>query len=278
MAANRDGVWNEQGAKIKFVIHPYFYQTNWFYALVFLSVVGIILLIYFYRVSNLKKFALARSTFAEKLIESQEAERKRVAAELHDGIGQTLAMINNRAVFISQDIGDSKDREKQFEILTGQTLQAIGEVREISFNLRPYLLERLGLTKALRSLAVKTADANRLDLIKQIDDVDNLFPPKAEMSIYRIVQESLSNVLKHAEADEIIVKVERKQSVLHILVQDNGKGFDVNSPLKKESGSGGFGFISLGERVRMLGGDYKIESEIGKGTKVIVSVGLKNSE
>lgn len=96
LAANRDGVWNQEGKSIKFVVRHFFYQTTWFYISAILSVFGVAFLIFYNRISQLKKIALAKTSFAEQLIESQEAERKRVAAELHDGLGQILALIRNR--------------------------------------------------------------------------------------------------------------------------------------------------------------------------------------
>ncbi|MBS1796605.1 MAG: hypothetical protein JSS81_22420 [Acidobacteria bacterium] len=272
IAANRDGVWNDAGATVRVIVRPHFYQTWWFSALAALAVAAVVWLVYAARVAQLKKINEARTMFAEQLIESQERERKRIAAELHDGLGQTLAMIRNRAILAGEEPGDAALAEEQFGIITEQTGQAIGEVREIAYNLRPYLLDRLGLTKALRSLVVKTAEANKLEVVERIDDLDGLFQPKDEMSIYRIVQESLSNILKHAGARKIEVAVERGENFVRITIADDGKGFDAAAPLKRNANGGGFGLLSLTERVRMLGGTHTIESKIGKGTKIDIII------
>ena len=274
IAANSDGIWNEQGASVNITILPRFHQTWQFIVLSVLAIAAAAYFLFKRRLMRVESQRLAQQNFSRQLIASQEQERKRIAGELHDGLGQTLAMIRNRAILGSEDLNDLNLAEEQFAIITEQTGQAIGEVREIAYNLRPYLLDRLGLTKALHSLVLKTAETGKIKLTEKIDELDNLLPPDSEISVYRIVQECLSNILKHAEADELAVVIKKRETHLQIQIVDDGKGFDPNAPIKKDGG--GFGLLSLNERIRMLGGSFKIESEIGKGTKIDIIIEIVN--
>ncbi len=274
-AANSDNVWNEQGASIKIVVYPAFYQTWWFVVLCVLAIALLIFWIYQRRLFAEKRKRAAQEDFSRRLIAAHEAERRRVAAELHDSLGQTLAMIKNRAVFAVQNSNDLEKAKEEFNQITDQSTYAINEVREISYNLRPYLLERLGLTKALKSLFNKTAENSGLKITANIENIDNLFTSEEEMSIYRIVQESLNNILKHAEADEVKINIKKTEQFLTVKIQDNGKGFETNGVVnsnKKE----GFGLLGMAERIKILGGTHTIESVLGQGTNVIFKINIKN--
>ncbi|MEO6590063.1 MAG: two-component regulator propeller domain-containing protein, partial [Pyrinomonadaceae bacterium] len=271
IAANSDNVWNNEGAAIEITVLPPFYRTFWFVGLAILSfgVVGFAL--YKRRVSELERRRTVQEEFSRRLINAHETERRRIAAELHDSIGQSLAMIKNSAVFGSQTAADLPAAKEQLAEIQEQSAHAIAEVREIAYNLRPYLLDRLGLTKAIRSLLNKTAEAYPIKIVSEIDEVDELFPNETELSIYRIVQESLNNVIKHAHASEVKVLIEKNERSIFISIEDDGKGFDANAESNGDN-RGGFGLFGMAERVRMLGGTIAIESERGKGTKILIKV------
>jgi len=245
IADNGDGVWNLEGKSLRVSVLPPFYQTVWFYALCVLAIYGAAFVVYKIRINRLEKAHRAQEDFSRRLINAHEAERSRVAAELHDSIGQTLAMIKNRAVFGTQTTENLAAAHEQFDAITAQTMQAIGEVREISYNLRPYLLENLGLTKAIKSLVHKIEEVPLLTIDARICNVDNLFAPEAEMSVYRIVQESLNNVAKHAEADEAALIIEKTNAIVTIKIADDGRGFDKNAPPKTDAEKAASGFWEL---------------------------------
>ncbi len=271
IADNSDGVWNTEGASLRILVLPPFYNTVWFAALCIFAAFGAAFMLYKIRISRVVKARQAQEDFSRRLINAHEAERRRVAGELHDSIGQTLAMIKNRAAFGSQTENDAEAKE-QLAAITSQTTQAIGEVREISYNLRPYLLETLGLTKAIRSLVKKFEEVHLLNIDARIDDVDGLFSNEAEMSVYRIIQESLNNVAKHSDADEADLIIERNGTAVTITIADNGRGFDQNAAPKTDAGNGGFGLLGITERVRMLGGTLDIQTAIGGGTKLTFKI------
>jgi signal transduction histidine kinase/ligand-binding sensor domain-containing protein len=260
VAGNNDGIWSEP-ATIKIVVNPPFWRTWWFILLCFLAAALLIYGLFRLRILQLQRQNIAQKEFSRRLINAHESERRRIAAELHDSIGQSLATIKNSAIFAVQSVKDLTQAKEQFEEITEESGNAIAEVREIAYNLRPHLLDRLGLTKAISSMLNRTADNLQMKMFLQIDDIDDLFDNEAELSIFRIIQESLNNILKHAEASEIRVTIERQEDLVNIKIEDNGKGFDTTS-----QNQSGFGLLGITERVRMLGGTLLINSEIEKGT------------
>lgn len=276
IAANSDNVWNEQGATLMVKVIPPFYRALWFYAVCLIAFAVFIYLVYRRRVLHLERARLVQEEFSRRLISAHESERRRIAAELHDSIGQSLAMIKNRAVLSAESSTDENTR-KQIDMITAQTTQTIGEVREISYALRPYLLDHLGLTKAVKSLLNKITETSELNVESELDDVDNSFDGEAEISIYRIIQESLSNILKHAEASEVQVFLKKSERNLTVLISDDGKGFDPNAVESASYGAGGFGLLGIAERVKMLGGTREIESEVGGGTNILIRIPLRES-
>ncbi len=265
IAANANGVWNNEGAAVKIIVHPFFYQTWWFRILAALAVSFIVWLIYHNRVSHLREIAETKTKFSRQLIESQEAERKRIAAELHDGLGQNLVVIKNRAM-LGINKGEDKERvAKELKNISESATQALEEVREITNNLRPQLLDRLGLTKAITAMLKKVSGV--IEIESEIDSIDNIFNETQEISIYRIVQESLNNIIKHSNASDAIVKIKRDESKVLITIEDNGKGFDVLNVK-----AGGLGLVGLKERAQLLNGEFLIDSKIGEGTKIRVEI------
>jgi signal transduction histidine kinase/ligand-binding sensor domain-containing protein len=269
IAANANGIWNSDGAVVKIIVHPYLYQTGWFRVLATLAVGLIIGLIYYNRVSHLRTIAETKTAFSRQLIESQEAERKCIAAELHDGLGQSLVVIKNRAMLGIKKGEDQVRVARELDRISESATLALDEVREITSNLRPQLLDRLGLTKALISMCKKMSGVVEVEC--DVAPIDHLFKESEEISLYRIVQESLNNVIKHSDATNASVKIKRSESRVMITIEDNGKGFEVE---QLKSKSGGFGLVGLRERAQLLNGEFSIESKIGKGTTIQVDIRL----
>ena len=276
IAANSDGVWNTEGAAIHVVVRPPFWRTWWFQAMVAICVLGAAVLVYEYRVLLLKKAQAAQVAFSRQLIQSQEQERKRIAAELHDGLGQSLAIIKSRAAL---GLSQPKDHEKaieQLDEISTAAVHAMDEVREIAYDLRPYQLDRIGLTKALETMLRKTADSSGIIFKLEIDEIDGVFEKETEINLYRIVQESVGNILKHAEATEAFVAIKRDEGEVEISIKDNGKGFHADTAPLREPGRGGFGLFGIAERVHMMRGQAVIDSAPGAGTTVTVKFNVKN--
>ncbi len=273
IAANSDGVWNTEGQRLHIVVLPPFYRTWWFLSLAMLSVVGVAGMVYQRRIAQLQKAQAAQEEFARRLIASQESERKRIAAELHDSLGQNLLIIKNRAILGDQVANNAVSAKEQFGEITDAATQALGEVREIAYNLRPYHLDRVGLTGTLEAMVEKVMEASGISFTIEVEPVDNLLPSEIELSLYRIAQECLNNIVKHSTATAATFRVERDARSLTLTIDDNGRGFSPET-LMADTSRRGFGLLGIAERVRMLGGIYSLRSAPGQGTTTIVKLNL----
>ncbi|MBI3759936.1 MAG: hypothetical protein HY269_09320 [Deltaproteobacteria bacterium] len=274
IADNGAGVWNLEGQHLRVLVLPPFYRTWWFVTLATLALLGLGTAAYQYRVRQLKQAKTAQEEFSRRLIESQEHERQRIAAELHDSLSQSLVIIKNRAVLSLSTPEDAKRAFEQLEEIADSATQAIGEVKEISYALRPFQLDRLGLQKALTSMVKKVAEANGLTITAEIEPLDGLLSQEGEINLYRIVQESLNNIIRHAQATAARVTIKRRFQSLEVQIQDNGQGFVVGASNQHEPGKGGFGLLGLVERARILGAQPLIQSAPGAGTTITLQIPL----
>jgi len=275
-AANSDAVWSESSATLEITVLAPFWRQWWFSGLVAVSLFGLLVFIYQLRLNQLERRRRVQEEFSHRLINAHESERQRIAAELHDGLGQSLLVIKNRSLLGEMSAGDGAEKSHaQFQNISEAATQAIEEVRQITFNLRPYHLNRLGLTQALEAMIETVAAATSIDFHTQIALLDETFPKDAEVIFFRIVQECVNNIVKHSSASEAKIEIFRRESDIFVKIADNGQGFDPaplsTAALKTRSG---FGLIGVAERVRMLGGSYQIESAAGRGTTVVVKIDL----
>jgi signal transduction histidine kinase/ligand-binding sensor domain-containing protein len=273
IAANADGIWNLQGASIDIRVVPPFWRTWWFSLLVLMSLAAAATLLYRRRVAMLHRAKVAQEAFSRRLIESQEAERKRLAAELHDSLGQSLSIIVNRADLLLSKRQDEERTAAHVSEIAATASEAIREVRAIAYQLRPVELDRLGLTKALRAMAKKVARSTGIPIDAEVDEIDDLFDGESEINLYRIVQECISNIVKHSAASQANVVIKRNDGVVSLIVHDNGKGFSTTG----SQDNGGFGLKGISERARILGGRYIVQSSPGQGTTFSVFIELKES-
>jgi signal transduction histidine kinase/ligand-binding sensor domain-containing protein len=273
-AANADGVWNDVGQRLQITVVPPVWRRWWFITLGVLGLVATVFFVYRRRVSQLHRARAAQEAFSRQLIESQENERKRIAAELHDSIGQSLLIIKNRAQFALMKSEGNGAANEQIEEITASASQAITEVREIAYNLRPYHLDRIGLTKTIEAMIEKIAAASGIRFTASIANIDGLLSKEAEINLYRVVQEAINNIVKHSGADDASTEVSRKSDAIFIQIRDTGRGFALTTA---EAGPRGFGLISIAERVRMIGGDYNISSTPGQGTTIRIRIDLEGS-
>jgi signal transduction histidine kinase/ligand-binding sensor domain-containing protein len=275
-AWNNQGAVDEAGGAAWLVVQPHYWQTWWFRALALLAVAGAGVLAYHRRVTNLERRRLAQEAFSRQLIESQETERQRIAAELHDSLGQNLLLIKNRAALGLAQVAQPAGVEEQLQNISNAATQAISEVRAIAFALRPYELDRLGLTKAVESMVQKVAETSRVHFATDLDDLAGALSPEEEINLYRIMQEAINNVLKHAGATEVILELKKEPPGLRVSVLDDGRGFDPSARRETAAGQGGFGLSGMAERARLLGGELRVQSAPGRGTRVTVTVPLKS--
>lgn len=273
LACNNDNVWNEKGASIGVIVQPLFWQTAWFRVAAILCAAGFGIALYEIRVLSLKRQRALQESFSRRLIESQENERKRMAAELHDGLGQSLLVVKNYAAMALKEPKLPEKTQKHLHEISDGASTSIEEVRSIARALRPYQLDRFGLTKTLEDAAELAGQAGHINIATTVDNIDGLFSPDAEISIYRIVQEWLNNLVKHSHASNGRMSVRRDGGMLHMILEDDGDGFDYDAIMKRAAT--GFGLANLNERIRLLGGSLKIETAPGKGTRLIVALPCK---
>lgn len=272
--SNNDGVWNEEGTSVKMTITPPYWKTWWFKGLGFMGIVAAAGMTYRQRIEKIKKEKRSQEEFSRKLMTSQEDDRKRVAAELHDSLGQDLMIIKNKAL-ISLKKADNMDKfREQMNEISELTSSTINEVREISYNLRPYELDRMGLTKTILALLERAKNSTEINFIADVNNVDKLFKPEAEINIYRIIQECLTNIIKHSEATEVMLNLRKSEKEIKLFISDNGKGFDTNKQFS-DTGKKGFGLKGIPERVKLFGGAFKIQSAPAKGTSIRITIPFK---
>ncbi|MED1204363.1 sensor histidine kinase [Heyndrickxia acidicola] len=216
--------------------------------------------------------AKQKQEFGLRVIEAQEEERKRLSREIHDGPAQMLANLLLRSDLIEKVYAEKGTDEafKEIKNMKKMARSSLSEVRRIIYDLRPMALDDLGLLPTLKKYLATIEEYNMGTSIHFTNIGDDLrLPPNYEVALFRLVQESVQNALKHAQASEINVKIEVKKDFVVVVVKDNGVGFDVST--KKE---GSFGIVGMKERVEILDGTVTINSKKGMGTVVIVQVPL----
>jgi signal transduction histidine kinase len=201
-----------------------------------------------------------------RLEAAKEDERRHIARELHDEMGPTLTavIINLQLLLESPDKGDAADRVADTIDLVDRL---IDRVRDLSLDLRPPLLDELGLLPALKGYLESQANRTGIE-IKVIDDgPTKALPAEIEIAAFRVVQEAVTNVIRHASASQAIVTVTRENGELLLRVKDDGRGFDVRATLDGASAKT-LGLLGMQERVGILGGEVEIDSAPGRGTEV----------
>jgi signal transduction histidine kinase/ligand-binding sensor domain-containing protein len=271
IAANSDGVWNMEGQSLRITVFPPFYRTWWFMTLAALSMAGAVLAVFKYRVAQLKQAQAAQQAFARQLIESQEAERKRIASELHDSLGQSLILIRNWSLMGASQLEAQSSAREEFDEITATASRAINEVRTIAYNLGPYYLDRLGLAETIRDMINRVAQASGVAFTTDLETLDSSLSREAEINLYRIAQEAINNLVKHSGATEATVALKQTAAGVKLIVSDNGHGFDAAATLSGAR-QRGFGLHGLEERVRLLRGAWSLHSAPGSGTRLEVTL------
>jgi len=175
-------------------------------------------------------------------------------------------------------LGDRDQGQAELSEISSAASLAINEVREISYNLRPHLLDEVGLSEALRSMVRRIAGASTIAFTIDVDAIDRLFSSDAEISIYRIVQEGINNIVKHAKATEARLIVKKQGGGVEFVISDNGEGFDAAFVASRDGSRPGFGLTGMAERVRILGGTYSMSSAPGKGATITIKLRFEDVE
>lgn len=202
----------------------------------------------------------------QAVLEAEERERIRIARDLHDGIGQTLAAARmTLGNYIFQKKIDSVEIKNSLDLLE----ETIREVREISHNMMPSSLTKFGLSSALKQFTNKINTLGKIELELQIVGIKERFDEKIELTLFRIIQEVISNIMRHAEAKKVNIELIKHDDELILIIEDNGKGFDTEN-----IENNGIGLKNIATRVEYLNGSVIFDSTIGRGTSVIVEIPL----
>lgn len=208
------------------------------------------------------------------LVSIQEDERRRISLDLHDGLGQTLSLIKlaveNTAEQVAAGAADAA-RDSLHQVIP-RLKEALLEVRRVAIELRPAILDDLGILPTLSWFFREfEAVCGHIAIEKVLQVSEQEVPAPLKITLYRIIQEATSNIVKHAVADRARVSLYRADDALHLLIQDNGRGFDPASVVYREGECRGLGLVSMKERVALSGGSYRLESSPGFGTTIQAS-------
>jgi signal transduction histidine kinase len=209
----------------------------------------------------------------QRIIEAQEAERHRIAKEIHDDLGQSLAALK---MLIQSSVGpeylENAANKQAYLRVIEYIDEVIEKTRDIASSLRPKIIDTIGLTRAIKKLLAGYRKYKGLHIKAQIGNLNDIQFHGAKVNIYRIVQEALANLYHHAEASHVEVSFRRGKQSLTMVVKDNGKGFLPDKAIREIGHTSKHGLSTMHERARMLGGELKIESEPGKGTVIHLNV------
>ena len=201
----------------------------------------------------------------------QEDERKRLARELHDDTLQSLIALNQRVMMVKRMAGavGLQDALQEIEAMVSQTMD---ELRRLTRALRPIYLEDLGLVTALETLAHETTQTSEVQVEFKATGEERRLPDAAEIAVFRISQEALSNILRHSDATQAEISIAYQPKSLELLIADNGVGFDLPENLADLSNRGHFGLLGMQERAELIGAKLEIRSKAGAGTQLILKV------
>jgi PAS domain S-box-containing protein len=213
---------------------------------------------------------------SSQLLTAQETERRRISKELHDELGGALALLRIEFALMEKNLNEDQTelREK-----CRQNLQYLGQVADnvyrLSHNLSPGLLEDLGLTAALRWLVDHFGKHFNVEVSSNVPELNGFISREAEIMVYRIIQEALANIGKHARAGRVSVAITTLEDRIRFVIEDDGKGFNAEEVYRKDARERGMGLMTMGERVRMLGGLYDLVSQEGQGTRISFAIPRK---
>ncbi|MBI4286480.1 MAG: HAMP domain-containing protein [Chloroflexi bacterium] len=218
----------------------------------------------------------ARRELLRKILTAQEEERKRIARELHDETTQSLiALVMRLETLNAVAVEATRKTGNRLADIKALAVKTLDNVHKTIFDLRPSVLDDLGLLSALRWYAENRLPAAGIRVHVEVPHEERKLPAELEIALFRIVQEAITNIIKHAEARNAMLNVEFVNSAIRIEVEDDGKGFDVKSVSPQVDRTRGLGLLGMEERVTLLGGKFEIESQPGSGTHLTIEVPLE---
>ena len=218
------------------------------------------------------KLEIANQIYMTKVLQGQESERQRIAQELHDSVQQDLVVIANRLQALTAgEPGELPSEVRvQAKDISDMALHAADDVRRISHDLRPSILDQMGLVASFKWLTEHLAEGSGITIDMMVSGVERRLSPEAELVFFRIAQEALNNTIRHSEANRAVITVDFAPDSLRIMVWDNGKGFLLPKEMRDFAIEGKLGLSGMQERAKLLDATLSIQSEPGQGTTITV--------
>jgi signal transduction histidine kinase len=264
-AANSDGVWNTDEASLSLEVEGQFWERTSFQILLGFTLISVIAAGLRFRWIRSEQRQAAKAQFARDVLEHQESDRKRIANELHDSLEQNLLGIKNHALLTQRQSDHSERVTKVLDDISSISTASIEEVRRIASNLRPYQIDRLGLSKAIQGMLNQIASATELSIEHEIETTPHDLSAELQINLYRIVQEATNNILKHAQATQTTITLLVSDYAITLRIRDNGTGFNPEVPQRDEGK--GFGINGIRKRTAMLKGTCELKTAQGQGTE-----------
>jgi PAS domain S-box-containing protein len=229
--------------------------------------------LYIRDISQHKRAEAELRAFPQRIIKAQEAERSRIARELHDGINQLIASVKMRLSKVESSLPELKPAAREILARCDRLLvKVLEENRRIAHNLRPTDLDNLGLAAACNSFCNEIQSRTGLEVQCRVDAPATRLPPVTELHLFRIMQEAVTNIEKHAQAKVVKLQMKSEGDWMVFKIQDDGCGFDPKNSKARKTKGHGLGLTNMRERALSLGGTYDLKSVPGKGTTVTVRV------
>ena len=268
IASNSDGVWNSAEATLPFTIAPAWSQMPSVWAAVALVVTAAIWASYRMRLRVIERHRQGIAALNERLMKAQEQERIRIAGELHDGVMQEMLAVTMLLGTAKRKMPDGSDAMITIDKAQQKLVQAGTDLRQLSHDLHPPLLQEAGLPKAVRAYCEQFSAAANLPVTCDADDSAGELSRGAALALFRVVQEALGNAAKHAHATRITVRLSRQDGNVSLVVSDDGVGFS----RARLSGEGGLGLVMMRERATQLGGTFELDTAPGLGTTLRLTI------
>ena len=267
-ASNNSGVWNETGAYMDFSVAPAYYQTAWFAALSMAALVAFVWGGHRVRLRIVEKHRREITALNQRLMKAQEQERIRIAGELHDGVMQEMLAVTMMLGTAKRRIADNADAKATIDKAQQKLIQAGTDIRQLSHDLHPPLLQEAGLPRAVHAYCEQFSAGANIPVTCEADDSVGDLSRGTALALFRVVQEALGNAAKHAAAKTIAVRLTRSDGAVSLTVSDDGVGLDRT----RLASGGGLGLVMMRERATQLDGTFHFESTPGRGTTIRVVV------
>ena len=221
------------------------------------------------------KYSKTMATLTSRLTLIQEEERRRITRDLHDGIGQALTGLRfNLDLLVRQASITDHEAVERVTVMKQVIDETLNTIRQIAFDLRPPILDDLGLVSALRIYVDRFQERTKILLALSCPEELKRFDPKAEATVYRVIQEALTNIAKHSGAKSARIEIEKPNDTLILTIIDDGQGFDSNHGGDSGLWTSGLGIVNMKDRIEGLQGEFTLTSEKGKGTSIHIEIPL----